>query len=495
VRWPLKNQILLPMVGLMLAALVGVTWFNAYLSVRRTRQRIDDELAQVVDTLTTSNFPLTDGVLRQMSGLSGAEFVLTDSDGDLVASSSEQDAFEDLPIGDRIDDDREIASTSTVESGDRRYFHKVVRIRKTNRPTTASTLHILYPEENYNQAFRDVVYPPMFVGGAAIVLVIVASLVIASRVTHPLGRLLRQVEGIATGNFQLVRIPERNDEIADLSCSVNRMAKMLATYESDVRRNEQLRTLGQLGGGIAHQIRNSVTGCRMAVDLHARQCSLDDESLDVANRQLELMEKYLQRFLSLGRSKEIPHRRFVLQPLIENVVSLVRPTARHLGVQLGWQPPDEQIEVCGDPDALEQLMVNLVLNAIEAASSMHDRAGAVSDTATSGNGAEMVHSTNGNMKSPTPQVTIGLERVAGEVHLTIEDNGRGPSVDVEEKLFDPFVTEKPDGTGLGLSVAREIARSHGGEIRWQRTEAMTVFWVELPAIAPSEAICHGDTYV
>ena len=80
--------------------------------------------------------------------------------------------------------------------------------------------------------------------------------------------------------------------------AVNRMAQMLASYESEVRRTERIATLAPLGGGVAHQIRNSVTGQLIALDLHSEECSTGRscESLHVARRQLQLMEEYIRRF-------------------------------------------------------------------------------------------------------------------------------------------------------------------------------------------------------
>ncbi len=455
-RWPLRNQILLPMVVLMLAALIGVSALNAFVSVQRTRSRIVSDLTQVSETLADSNFPLTDRVLEQMSGLASAEFVLANESGDVVASSTQAAAFGDLVASTPFANDAQLSLARAILVGDQRYFHSIVHVQRPTEPDRRTKLHVFYPEESYRRAARDVVHAPLLVGGAAIVLVIGCGLGIASRVTRPLRRLQLQVDEIAHGRFQSVPVPRRNDEIADLSRAINHMAVMLARYESEVRRNEQLRTLGQLGGGIAHQIRNAVTGCRLAIELHARECQLESESLDVATRQLELMEKSLRRFLSLGRSETRPHAPLDLRPIVENIAALVDPTARHVGVRLEWTVPGERVEILGDADDLEQLLVNLVLNAVEAAS-------------------QVCH------QDERPRiVSISLCVAEKRVELVVEDNGQGPAPDVAERLFEPFVTEKPDGTGLGLAVAREIATAHGGDIHWRRHDEATRFIVEVP---------------
>ena len=105
------------------------------------------------------------------------------------------------------------------------------------------------------------------------------------------------------------------------------MTEKLSRYEDEVRRSERLRTLGQLGAGMAHQLRNAATGARMAIELHRRECPAgqSDEALGVAMRQLRLMESYLQRFLTLGRGRPLPHQRLRLSGLLEDALELVRP--------------------------------------------------------------------------------------------------------------------------------------------------------------------------
>ncbi|MCA9146212.1 MAG: HAMP domain-containing protein [Planctomycetaceae bacterium] len=337
-RWQLRNQIMLPMVGVMLASLVAVSVLNAFLSVQRTCLRIEREMNEMATTLADANFPLTDGVLSKMRGLSGTEFVIIQQDGSVVASSSPNNSFfglsESAPFVER---DQGLGEPVSLESG--RFFHKSLRMARGTSTGQAATLHILYPEESYLEAWRDAAYPPLVVGSVALLLVVAVAAGIASQVTRPLQRLQAQVGEIAEGDFQSIPVPLRDDEIADLSRSINRMAEMLAKYESNVRQNERLRTLGQLFAGIAHQMRNSATGCRLAVELHARQCTgRHDESLDVAKRQLELMESYLQRFLRLGRNDSTPHVETDLGDVVTSSLSLVQPMVRRARASLDKTP-------------------------------------------------------------------------------------------------------------------------------------------------------------
>jgi signal transduction histidine kinase len=257
------------------------------------------------------------------------------------------------------------------------------------------------------------------------------------------------------GEFRPVAVSPRNDEIRDLALTINVMADQLSRYEREIRQSERLRTLGQLGAGIAHQLRNAATGGRMAIELHQRSCPAgeQDESLEVALRQLRLMESYLQRFLALGRPSVEPQEIVALDRVVEDALALVRPACVHAGIDLRVVATSGPLQVRGHAESLHQLVVNLVLNAVEAAVS---QAGG------------------------PPQVVVELENPPGRAVLRIKDSGPGPSPRVQAALFEPFVTDKPDGTGLGLFVTRQIAQAHGATVHWERAGEMTCFSVAFP---------------
>jgi signal transduction histidine kinase len=462
-RWPLRYQIMLPMAGLMLATLVGVSLLNAWMAARRSSLHIGRQLQEITRTLDNSSFPLTDSVLRQMRGLSGAEFALRNNSGSIVASTVEPRLLNDLPAQPAGDVSGDLGRRVRLEGVD--YFHTAQRL--TGRQAAgegAAELHILYPEAGYREAWQAAVVPPLAIGIVALLFSGLSAGLVAARLSRPISRLRLQVEHIAQGAFDAMELPQRHDEIRDLVQSVNRMSTMLTRYENDVRRTERLRTLAQLGGGIAHQLRNSATGCRMALDLHAGQCPLGEhcEELEVARRQLQLMEKYIQRILTMGRQEPPRDRAHVdLAELIDHSLPLVKPAAVHAGVDLRWDRPESAMLVRGAADELEQMLINLVLNAIEAAARGESAAG-------QGRRVEVVLKHAG----------------AGHSEIHILDSGAGPAASIQPELFEPFVSEKPDGVGLGLSVAREVATRHGGAIQWMRREDVTCFIVRLPVTSP-----------
>ena len=124
-RWPLRNQIIVPMALVMLGTLAGASVLNAWLSARRVRAQIERQLRDVTQTLAEPNFPLTDAVLRKMQGLSGAEFVLIDDAGAILASSKSMDAFSQLPRLEPTDQWSQLTLGDAIRIDDGRFFHTV----------------------------------------------------------------------------------------------------------------------------------------------------------------------------------------------------------------------------------------------------------------------------------------------------------------------------------------------------------------------------------
>jgi signal transduction histidine kinase len=161
--------------------------------------------------------------------------------------------------------------------------------------------------------------------------------------------------------------------------------------------------------------------------------------------------------------------------VIDEVLPLVEPAARHARVSLAWTPPESEAVVWADRMELCQLLINLVLNGIEAAAG-HPAAGL--------SGCRVTTEGNG---SP-PQIRIEIERAdESRLRLRVSDTGPGPAASVRDKLFEPFVSDKADGVGLGLSVVRTIARQHGAQLSWHRDDGWTRFVVEFPVVAGSLA--------
>ena len=462
-RWPIQRQLLVPMLLVIVLTSALSSGASAWVGGRWARREESDRLSRVVATLSDANFPLQESVLQKLAGLSGAEFVVWDAQqqaqaATLPLNADVRDRLKAVPETGPLSD---LSSNPLVEIQGRNFLTAKVPLRRT--ATRPLSLLVLYPEDRWWTATRGAVLPPLIAGGVTALVALVLTAWWARRFTRPIARLSQQSESIAGGDFQPMPLPIRDDELRDLTLSINRMVEQLTRYEQQVRRNERLKTLGQLGAGLAHQLRNWLTGARLAIQVHARECPLGEqaESTEMALRQLSLMESYLQRFLTLGAGRDEAarprERRDVpLAELIDDVLSLVRPRGRHVGVELQWTPPATRIVILGDREELQELLVNLLLNGIDAAAQVR-------------------------AANHEAWVRIELDEAnSPRVRLRVLDSGPGPAATIASQLFEPFVTDKPEGTGLGLAVAKQIAESHGGSLRWSRNDDVTCFEIELP---------------
>ena len=453
VRWPIRNQILVPVAALLTAAVTLIAVFSAVLATRRSEEQTLRHLQEVIATLGQSSFPLAPNVLDKMRGLSGADFVVRDDQGKLVAATFQQtdelrSALEQIPPSEELPSLRKYPALSVLG---RRYLVSAVR-----NPASETTLIVLYPEQSLRQARWEAALPPLAVGAATILLMVLLSAWLAQRLSRRIQSVQTQVAAIAGGEFIEIETGQRQDEIRELATSVNAMSRQLRQMQQTIRQAERSRLLGQLAGGLAHQLRNAVTGARLAVQLHLRRCTSShqsDDSLTVALRQLSLTEEQIKGFLSLGRQEQKPPEPCDLGNLISEIAALVGPTCEHAQVRFAHDAPIRLSKLVADVQGLRGAVLNLTLNAIEAA----------------GPGGE-VH------------LQVSEQAFANALLIEVRDNGPGPPDELAEALGEPFVTGKAEGVGLGLALARQVAIDHGGMLTWERESGRTCFRLTLPLV-------------
>lgn len=464
-RWPIRLQLLFPTLSVVLAAIALTALAGAYYGSAQARQQEKENLRRVVATLAKARYPLSEVVLLSMRGLSGAEFVHLDARGDVLAGTvrldqQELEFFRSLPSSAPSGDLASSPSVTLAQGGV--YLAQSVTVAARDPLGRESRLIVLYPEARRFAASHEAAWPALAAGALSALAVVLVTTWLAHRFVRPIQQLGLAAARIAEGDFQTVPVTRRDDEFRDLALALGRMSEKLAQFEAEVRRNEQLRTLDQLGAGMAHQLRNAAAGGRLAIELHQRACAAGDgeETLEIALRQLRLMESYLQRFLELGKTRPAAHAAVDLGALVADALTLIEPACAHAGVRADFRRPDAPLWISGDAEALRQVIVNLAMNALDAVGGLDGRRG----------------------------IAVALDRgAAGEAVLRVTDTGPGPPPELVRRLFEPFVTGKPEGTGLGLYVARQVVAAHRGTIAFRREEGATVFEVAIPQPPPAKA--------
>jgi signal transduction histidine kinase len=425
---------------------VGASLWSARVAARKAEERVAVQVRNVSDFLQKANFRLNAAILFQMRSLSGAEFLYEPPDG--LALRTFQSGDVNVPLPEAFEEHGNSGIGPVARVGGEAYRCRRVVIRGPS-PNAGAVVYVFYPESLLEEAIADAQRPSLL--GLLFGLVAVGlTFGIGQRLVGRIRALERRTRQIAAGDFSPMPLPRAADELRDLTFSVNEMADRLARLQQAVQTTERLRLTGQLATGLAHQLRNSATGAKLAVQVYlADHPDGDTEALAVTLRQLTLMEANLRRFIDLGRPEAGKREPVSLPDLLTEVVELYRPRCKHAGIELRWDPAPADVRIDGDAGQLGDLFANLVGNAVDAV----------------GSGGE---------------VTVTLNDSPERLTVEVSDTGPGPPADVAARLFEPFVTGKPEGIGLGLAVARHAAEAHGGRISWRREEGRTVFRVELP---------------
>ncbi len=251
---------------------------------------------------------------------------------------------------------------------------------------------------------------------------------------------------------------------ADLLMTVDKAIRQVVLVEekAELRRRaqvaEKLAAVGTLTAGLSHEIRNPLNSALLQLTVLERRLSrLPDgerkqlqEPLDLVRDEIERLDHILEDFLQFARPRELASASVDLVLLCNRVLDLVAPNAeaRHIKVRRALADVGE---VRGDPQRLQQVVMNLVLNALQAAP-------------------------DGGL------VAVETSRHGNAVLMAVEDNGPGIAPEARSRIFEPFFTTKPSGSGLGLPIVHGIIEQHRGHIEVRESSAGGArFEVKLPA--------------
>ncbi|MEA3544935.1 MAG: ATP-binding protein [Thermodesulfobacteriota bacterium] len=282
---------------------------------------------------------------------------------------------------------------------------------------------------------------------------------------RPIRRLRAQAERIGTGDFTAsVNLPG-SGEIAELSSTIERMrgqlveareAEQLANDEriealEKLRHTERLATLGQLSAGIAHELGtplNVIAGRAQLIRSAGMKPDDVSRSATIIGEQADRMTGIMQQLLSFARRGKAQKQSLDLNVVLRGLQPLLEPTAREQGIDLVVNTDEQPLPVHVDPAQLQQVLLNLTLNAIQAMPE-------------GGN----ISLTGGYAISVKPPENIENRDIPW-VYLQVRDQGTGIDPKTLRQIFDPFFTTKDigQGTGLGLSIAYGIIEEHGGWI-------------------------------
>ena len=315
----------------------------------------------------------------------------------------------------------------------------------------------------------------LLVAGAGAVAICGALLVVLTyTVQRPMVELQQKIAQLGRGDLSVsVSFARRNDEIGDLGRNFNQMVSQLRESRNEIEhlhrtqmsRAEHLATLGEMATGLAHEIRNPLAGIAGVIEIIGRDLPTTSPARSVVRdvrQEIARINHIVTDLLQTARPHPPKVRKTDLNTTVEHAVMLGRQQALAKSIEISMHKDPSLPEVEHDSDQIHQVLLNLLLNALQAI-------------------------------SPEGKVSVTIKQLGTDAVIEVADNGRGIAPENLPNIFRPFFTTKGDGTGLGLSLARRIVEDHQGRIDVSSTVGQgTTFMVILPlqrtATAPVDSV-------
>jgi signal transduction histidine kinase len=311
-------------------------------------------------------------------------------------------------------------------------------------------VYLLAPAAPIEAAKRAAQRRVLVVAGIGLAVSVVLGLLLATTVIRPIRRLARAVGAIREGEVRDELPRGGGREVEDLRTAFGQMLVRLDQFREELVSREKMATLGQFSAAVAHELRNPLSSMRMTLDLLRDEVGPDARAdIDRLRAEAARLDHSVEELLFYAGRPRYEMGPADLADVAADAIRIVRPLADHLEVDLVAPEDGGSCPVRGDANRLRQALVNLLLNAVQAC-------------------------------EPGQAVGVEFGRSPDGTSVMVSDDGPGVPEDLEERLFEPFVTGRAGGTGLGLSVTAAIATAHDGEVRHERAGGRTRFILRLP---------------
>ncbi len=316
--------------------------------------------------------------------------------------------------------------------------------------------HITLTNETYLQVIRIAWIKMMLLGLFVIVIGIAGAFLLGVQISRPIKELVKGAESVSGGNFNWdVNIRSR-DEIGILSTAFKNMTERLDINIKSRINSEKMAVIGQLSSVLAHEIKNPLEPIKGSAELLKIYYPEEEQILKFAGiiqEEVLRLISFIDNFLDFARPRDPEFKEVNLNTLINKTFLLLEKLVHDNKIDVEFSLEGELPPVRGDASMLKQVVLNVVLNAIQAVKKNHGY-------------IKVVTSHNGSM-----------------AELKITDHGTGIEKEVLDSIFDPFYTTKAEGSGTGLTTSLRIIEQHGGEIIIESEPGMmTMVQILLPLI-------------
>jgi len=310
-------------------------------------------------------------------------------------------------------------------------------------------------------------------------------------VTQPMETLVGATQAVASGEMTRRAPPGATREFDRLAESVNLMTERLLDAQGALVRAEKLASVGRLAAGVAHEIGNPLAAIGNYMELLGRRGAAPD-IVAAIERETHRIDTIVRSLLDYARPRDARREPLDLGAVTAGAVELLRSQGLLRLVQLELTRCEGVPPMLGDPAALEQVFVNLLLNAVDAAGeggrivvvASAARIGDAGEAECRRTDADGAAAAARSVRRSGRHLEGAADGTAG-VQVVISDSGAGVPGDLAERIFDPFFTTKPPGkgSGLGLAIVQRIVQDHGGRVDVARArEGGAAFTVVFPGI-------------
>lgn len=434
-RLRLRYRILIPFALVALAATAATAYVTLSVAVRAVESRVQGQILNAATLIGQADFALNPTILRSVKAIAGADVVTFDRSGTVLASTLDRP---DGPLARAVmTTAAESPSTVTDEpmlrqaSCDDGPCYVAYR-RVPGRPDTI--VAVVAATSELKAATRTVSRAIAIAALLSLTAMIGVSQFVARRISRPLDDLVRFTNDVADGTSHR-RAPVGADEVGRLGLAFNEMLERLEQSQKALVQSEKLGLAGLIAARVAHDIRNPLSSIKMQTQLLQTQLRNETEQKMVSAilHDIGTVEAVIRDLLELARPGAISLKSERLNDIVREVIERVSPqlTYRKIGVQLDLAPAVPPMLL--DAERFKQALLNVVLNA--------------ADAMTTGG-------------------TLAVKTSAADSTAVIDvcDDGTGIDPAMVDRVFDPFVSTKRDGVGLGLVNTKAVVESHGGRV-------------------------------
>lgn len=298
--------------------------------------------------------------------------------------------------------------------------------------------------------------------GAALVLIVAlaglgSAALLTARLTRSLLELSDAAGAVSKGDLSRKLEVRSGDEVGSVAEAFNTMTESLERTLRELSTRESLAAVGEFAASLAHEVRNPLTAIRVDLQLAEEELvegSAAGEAQKRALHEIMRLDQTVAKALRVARSGSLESARLDLRGPIHAAANAARPAFAEKDATLQVELGEDTLPVSGDGGALEDLFLNLLKNAAQALEA-----------------------------GGTARVRARVE--AGRVVVLVQDEGMGIPEELQERVFEPLFSTRPEGTGLGLTISRRIAVAHGGKIELISPPGEgTTFRVTFPLNAP-----------